>query len=268
MGINVYLKAGKDTSDSVVMADGQIIEPINQANIDAFGIQSGRLSAMATSVYAPLLQPIFFNYQDITTTLEVTGAEILGITSEPIIVKTQEFYNSSSVPGTFNVAISDTVSDTVTNSWNTGGSLTISQKIEYGLDFILSGKGETSITYTQSWGVGGSTSRQYTVGSNSGVTVVLEPGQKVVAELSASRGILRAQVNYNAYISGSFGLNLPTYIPKLGGYVSSIPAQKLMSDFGIPNGVPSSEIIEVGYYSNSRVEISDIQGKTLATHFV
>ena len=57
-----------------------------------------------------------YNWPQVSMVLVVQSAKILGITSEPIIVKTQEFTNNSSVKGTFNVAISDTVEDTVSSN--------------------------------------------------------------------------------------------------------------------------------------------------------
>ena len=95
--------------------------------------------------------------------MSITSAEILGITSEPVILKTQEFDNSSSVEATFNVSISDSVSETATSTWSTCGTFTIGQKVSGFLGSSVGG--ETSLSYSQSWGIGGSESKTVTVGS-------------------------------------------------------------------------------------------------------
>lgn len=266
MGIDISLKAGENTNSSSINASGKIIEPINDTNKKAFGIDNKALINLVNK-YNKFTQPfMLFDYKDVVTTLEVTGAEILGITSQPIIVKTQEFVNNSDVTGTFNVAITDSVSDTASNNWSTGGTLTFTQKISYGMGFI--GKGETSISYSQSWGIGGSHSVQYTIGSNSGVTVTLDPGQSILAELSASRGVLKAKVYYNAYIDGTLHViyGMPTFPPF--NLNPNIPIKNLMSFGGLNNSVPSSEIIEVGYYSNSKIELKRNNGQLVSTYFL
>ena len=118
-----------------------------------------------------------------------------------MILKTQKFDNSSSVEATFNVSISDSVSETATSTWSTGGTFTIGQKVSGFLGSSVGG--ETSLSYSQSWGIGGSQSKTVTVGSNSGIQVTLKPRQKVIAELTASRGVMTVRVRYNARLSGT-----------------------------------------------------------------
>lgn len=269
MGIDIQLNVGKDKDSSSITAKGTIIEPINDANIKSFGIDQKALNSMI-SKYNKLNTPILkASYQDVTTTLMVTKAEILGITSEPIIVKTQEFVNNSDVKGTFNVGITDSVSNTSTNTWNTGGTLTFTQKINYGLGFL--GGGETSISYSQSWGIGGSHSTTYTIGSTSGVSVELAPKQAIVAELSASRGSLKAKVYYDAFVDGTLHviyLNPIIPLPHLPKISTNIPIKDLMKIGGLSNSIKSTEDMEVGYYSNSRIEIRNLQGNILSTQYV
>lgn len=266
MGIEISLKAGEDSTSSSINATGKIIEPINDTNKKTFGIDNRNMINLVNN-YNNFPQPtMLFDYRDVVTTLEVTKAEILGITSQPIIVKTQEFINNSDITGTFNVAITDSVSDTASNNWSTGGTLAFTQKINYGMGFI--GKGETSISYSQSWGIGGSHSIQYTIGSNSGVTVSLEPGQSVTAELSASRGTLKAKVYYNAYVDGILHViyGMPLFPPY--NLNTNIPIKDLMVSGRLKNNIPSSEIIEVGYYSNSKVELKRNNGQHITTYFL
>lgn len=267
MGIDIQLDVASDKNESTIKATGTIIEPINDNNIEAFGLKQAVMRDAIMKYNGNTIFPMVLSYKDVNTTLEVTNAEILGVTSQPIIVKTQEFVNSSNVTGNFNVSISDTVSDTATNTWSTGGSLTFSQKISYGMGFL--GKGETTLSYTQSWGIGGTQSKSYTVGSTSGVSVELKPNEAIIVELSASRGVLRARVEYNAFADGKiFAIyGLPALPPLVLN--PEIPVKDLMSIAGLSNSIKSSEIIEVGYYSNARIEIKDKQTGTLkTTHFI
>lgn len=263
MGIDISLKVGLNGESSTISASGNIIEKINDNNIKAFGLDRDSVTKIVTQNYKefnPLLgPPLIIQYDNVNTNIDVIDADILGITSQPIIVKTQEFVNNSDVEGTFNVSITDSVSNTSTNTWNTGGSITITQKISYGL--IFGASGETSMSYTQSWGIGGSESRTYTIGSTSGVTAKLQPGQAIVAQLSASRGVLKAQINYNASCSGEL-----VYIG-FSGMVEKIPVSKLIQLGNLSNSIKSSEIMEVGYYSNSKVELRKKENNQLISSY-
>lgn len=264
MGININLKVGYDEDTANINASGTIIEPINNQNKIAFGLTDKVISDYIDKYRKPKMFFNLFKTDNVITTLEVKDAEIITITSEPIIVKTQSFVNNSSSTGTFNVAISDSVSNTMSNNWSTGGTLSIGQKISYGLGFI--GKGETSISYSQSWGIGGSSSVQTTVGSSSGVSVTLNPQESVVAQLSASKGTLKANVNYNAFVSGYIEY-IDSFPSPIYNGVYRIDVNEILNALGLKNSIESSEVIEAGYYSSSEIILSDNTGKQLSTHY-
>ncbi|MEV5574428.1 hypothetical protein AB0L06_30710 [Spirillospora sp. NPDC052269] len=178
--------------------------------------------------------------------LEARSGSIIGLESTPVIVKTQTFKNHSSVAGDFNVSIHDSVSNTVENSWSESNSLSFNQSISYDVSFLgTGGGGETSFGYSHEWGSSHSNSKTVEVGSESGVSVRLEPGQEVVAELSASRGKLKIAVDYVATVLGTV-LAYNGKDDSLYWYWSSRYTYK-----GI------REIIEIDYYSNGEIVLRD-----------
>ena len=277
MGISINIIAGPDKSSSSVTAAGSVQHVITDEERTTFKLGDKQLKDAVKAYFgkspndAYLHSPTPWNdlykrysWQQVQTVLVVQSAEVLEITSEPTIVKTQEFENNSSQTGVFNVAISEDVSNTTSSNWSTGGSLSIGQKFSYGVSFLGAGaKGETSLSYTQSWGVGGQESKTVTVGSTSGVSVTLEPGEKVVAQLSASRGVMKVRIRYNAYLIGSTAVN---YNPKFKDHhFWSLGVSGVMRSGNIVNSVQSTEDIEIGYYSNSKVELKDAASGTLKT---
>lgn len=265
MGISISLNVGLSGESSSITATGNIIEPISDHNINAFGIPAKVVQHIIQSnpkKYGISVGPPMIYYKEVVTAVDVIKAEIAGITSKPIIVKSQDFINNSNVEGTFNVSITDSVSNTSSNTWSTGGKLTFTQKISYGLKFGASG--ETSMSYEQSWGIGGTESKTYTIGSTSGVTVKLQPGQAVIAELSASRGALNAKIFYNAKCTG----NILYYSPNPYGMMKA-PVEEIMKDANLSNSIKSDENMEVGYYSNSSIEIrKKDNNQLLSVHYV
>lgn len=280
MGISISIVAGQDESASSVNASGSVQHIITDEERTTFRLGDKQLKDAVNAYFGKSPNDAYlhsptpwgdlyktYSWPQVQMVLVVQSAEILGITSEPVIVKTQEFRNNSSQKGTFNVSISETVNNTTSTNWSTGGTLSIGQKFEYGVSFLGTGaKGETSMSYSQSWGVGGGESKSVTVGSTSGVSVELDPGEAVVAELSASRGVMKVRIRYNAYLIGNTAINYnPTY---KGHHFWSLGISGVMSSGGIFNSVKSTEDIEIGYYSNSKIELKDPAGIVKAAQFM
>ncbi|QDH81324.1 follicular epithelium yolk protein subunit [Echinicola soli] len=269
MGISISIIAGHDESVSSVNASGTVQHVITDEERTTFKLGSKQLKDAVKAYFGKSPNDAYlhsptpwgdlyktYSWPQVQMVLVVQSAEILGITSEPVIVKTQEFTNESSKKGTFNVAISDSVNNTTSSNWSTGGTLSVGQKFSYDVKFLgAGGGGETSLSYSQSWGIGGQESKSITVGSTAGVSVELDPGQSILAELSASRGVMKVRIRYNAYLIGNTAINYnPTY---KGHHFWSLGIGGVMSSGGIQNSVQSTEDIEIGYYSNSKIELKD-----------
>jgi len=269
MGISVSIVAGEDKNSSSVNAAGSIQHIITDEERRTFGVTDAGLKNAVGKYFGKNPNDAFlhsptpwndlyntYGWKQVQTLLVVQRAEILGITSEPVIVKTQEFENNSSKSGSFNVSISETVQNTSTSTWNTGGTLTIGQKFTYSVKFLgAGGGGETSLSYSRSWGQGGSESKSTTVGSSSAVSVTLDPGESVIAELTASRGVMKVRIHYNAYLIGQTAINYnPTF---KGHHFWGLPIRSVMAGAGLPAAVTSTEDIEIGYYSNSKIELKN-----------
>ena len=137
------------------------------------------------------------------------------------------------------------------------------QKITYKVSFLgTGGGGETSMSYTHTWGESKTESLSITVGTTSGVSVVLKPGESVKAQLTASRGVMKVRIVYHAYLIGNTAVNYnPTF---KGHHFWALDINGVMSAGGIANTKTITEDIEIGFYANSKVELLDSAGKALA----
>lgn len=280
MGIDISIVAGQDQSTSSVNASGTVQHIITDQERKTFRLGDKQLKDAVNAYFgkspddAYLHSPTPWNdlykvysWSEVQTVLVVQSAEILGITSEPVIVKTQEFANNSDKKANFNVAISESVNHTVSSSWSTGGTLSIGKSISCSVNFLGMGAGsETSISYSQSWGVGGEKSESITVGSTAGIDVELDPGESVISELSASRGVMKVRIRYKAYLIGYTAVN---YCPRYKDHhFWALRIESVMSKSGISNSVNSTEDIEIGYYSNSKIELKNAKTGTLKATMV
>ncbi|MBB1584996.1 follicular epithelium yolk protein subunit, partial [Serratia sp. OS31] len=190
--------------------------------------------------------------------------EVLSLNSIPIIVKTQKFTNNTEkkIP-TFNVSISESLSNSISSKWSTGGSFKVGQKFTYGVSFGVEGKGETSIEYTQNWGIEGTKTKTFTIGSTSGVSVPLEPGESVISVLKASRGVMKVRIHYQAYLVGCAAINFKKKYQ--GHHFWGVDIQSIMQSAGITNAINTTEDIELEYYSDSEIIVKDANNEVTLT---
>jgi len=175
----------------------------------------------------------------------------------------KSFTNNSSKRATFDAATSDQVSNTTESDWSQTNTVEVGQKIKYGISFLgTGGGGETSLTYSRSWGQGGSESQSITVGSESGVHIELEPGESVDAQLTASRGVMKVRLIYQAQLIGCTAVNYnPTFKDH---HVWGLDINGVMQAGGLASTRDFTEDIEIGFYSNSRIVLKDSAEKMVA----
>lgn len=273
MAIQINVNAGLDAATSSVQASGNVIHVITDVEKGTFDIKDGNLKKLVEKYFGKSPNDAYlhsdtpwgdlyktYNWPQVQVNLVVQSATILGITSEPQIINTQKFSNNSSVKGNFNVAITQQVNNTSQSSWSTSNKISVGQKISYNIGFLGVGvKGETSLSYERTWGEGGSVSKSVTIGTSSGVSVSLDPGESILAELSASRGVMKVRLVYNAYLTGVSAVNYnPTF---KGHHFFALDIGGLLAAGNITNSIQVTEDIEIGFFGNSEIIIKDGKGK-------
>lgn len=265
LGFKVSIIAGDSASNSSVTVTGSERHIITDREREIFKIDGGKLNAAAGKysgknpndalVRGPTdWGDLYTRYpsDQVTLNIRVKSASIVEVTSTPTIVAIQDFINKFSSEATFNTSITQEVSNTFENSWSSTNQVSGTQTISY--TFLGIG-GNTEFNYTKGWGEGGSTSQKTKVGSYSGVSVPLQPGQTVTGKLTASKGNLLIRVVYQAYLDGVVWANYdPTYN---GHHFYGYSIAGIMSAAGLPNVIEYTEDIKVGYYTNSTVELVD-----------
>jgi hypothetical protein len=245
---------------------------ITDTEVNSFGIQDGPLKNAIGKYFGKNPNDAYlhsdtpwgdlyktYNWPQVQTVLVVESATITGITSEPTIVASQVFSNDSSVKGTFNVGISQQVADTTSNTWSKTDTITVGQKFTYKVSFLgTGGGGETSLSYAHTWGESKTETLAVTVGTTSGVSVTLDPGQSVTAQLTASRGVMKVRMVYKAYLTGDTAINYnPTYRDH---HFWALDIGGVMAAGGIQNIQRVTEDIEIGFYSNSKILLLNATG--------
>jgi len=277
MGIEISIKAGADTSTSSVSASGSEQHIITDKERKTFDIEDSGLKNAVEKYFGKKPNDAYlhsptpwddlyktYGWSEVQTILDVKSSKVTEITSEPVIVATKKFVNSSTKIATFDASISDQVNNTTESNWSQTDTIEVGRKITYSVSFLGTGAGgETSMTYSHSWGQGGSESKSITVGSSSGVSVELGPGESVEAVLTASRGVMKVRIVYMAHLTGSSAVNYnPTYKDH---HFWSLPITGVMGAASLSTTREFTEDIEIGYYSDAKIELRDPAGQLKAT---
>ena len=278
-GLVISIEAGSDAAHSTLKVTGSLLHVISDTERQTFHLSDYQLKQAVGKNFGRVPDDAYlhsstpwgdlyktYGWEEVKTVLIPTKSEILGVTTDSISLKNQVFENNSTITANYDVSITDSVQNSVTNSWSTGGSFTFTQKFTYEVGFLGTGAGgETDFSYEQSWGVAGSHTKGVTMGSSSGVMATLKPGQAVKAVLTATRGVLRARVWYNSYLEGSTAINYGnTY---KGHHFWDLSIGSVMQSAGISNSIQTTEDIEVGYFSNGKIILEDaVTSEILAVH--
>ena len=278
MPISISIHAGPDTGSSTVTASGNVQHIITDSERTAFNIQDASLKNAVNSYFGQAPDDAFlhdpnqwnlyatYGWTPVQTLLSVQSATILGVTSEPSIIASQIFENQSSVPAEFNCGITQDVNVTTESNWSDTTAVEIGQTISYDISFLGSGAGgETSFTYSESWEKGGSESHAVTLGTSSGVTVTLQPGESVNSELTASKGVLKVQLVYQlSLIPG--GVTAVHYNHRYNGhYFYWVGLLACMAFAKLPASITTTETIEIDFYANSKIVLKNPDGQIIET---
>nr|QWC93362.1 insecticidal protein IPD102Ab [Pseudomonas donghuensis] len=269
MAISIAINAGQSSSASTVIATGTVQNVITDTERTLFNIQDGSLKAAVSAYFGRSPNDAYvcsptpwgdlyqtYNWPQVQATLSVVSARIVSETSNPIALNTNTFTNHSSVPAEFNCGVTQEVTVTAESNWSSSSEVGISQTISYGISFLGAGaQGETALSFTQTWEQGGSQSESVTLGSSAGVALTLQPGQTVEAILSASKGVLTVEVEYQITLAGVTAVNYnPTY---QGHHFWTLDINNVMSAGKLSNVITSKETIVIDYFTNTTITVQD-----------
>jgi hypothetical protein len=271
--ITIEIEATDSASISKVELFGSIRDVISDKEQISFGITEKPLLDGAERYSGGRPQDVFvrsptpwndlylsYGWPQVKRTLRPVRSTITGIKTEPVIVATKEFINNSTYTALFNAGILQEVQNTVTNSWERGHELTVGYSLMYevkmGFGSVSSGGG---VSYTSAWGKTTTESQTLRVGSTSALEVTLEPGQAVVASMTATRGTMNVLVDYEATLDGIVACNYPRKYN--GHHFWAYNVRAVMGALNLPTTLRSKETLRIGFYSTARLILSDLVTK-------
>ncbi|XP_048000127.1 spherulin-2A-like [Leguminivora glycinivorella] len=203
-----------------------------------------------------------YGWSEVRRTLKVRSARVLNKRSEPQILSTKKFHNGSPRPATYVGDVSQFEDNTITHKWTKAGSLSIGQKINYNVNLgVGSVGGATSFAFKSTFGEESVNTVTTKLGSKSSISITLQPGQSAVAVLTANKGSMDVEVEYEASLEGAVATNFGK--THKGHHFWSFDINGVLEAGGLPKTVVWKEVLNIGFYANESVTAHDGNGNPI-----
>ncbi|XP_031634161.1 spherulin-2A-like [Contarinia nasturtii] len=264
--MEIEMNIGKTIAKSYVSGSGKQCNIITDVERRTFGLGDDQIKDALAGIKGKRPCDVFvrsptpwndlyarYGWDQVQRITTISDAKVLDISVVPVLVNESILENNSSYRGDFGTDLSTTLRNSVSSNWNKSHGISVEQKITYGISFMVKGEGQTSFSYSHNWGHGGSESKTCSLGTSGNVKVSLGPGEKVIAQLVASRGRAKVEVDYHSYLTGGVALNYSR--GHHGHHFWWEPIDSIMEQLDRENFHTSREIINIEMYSNLRVNL-------------
>lgn len=270
--IKIKIKGDKDIAGASIKFNGKDKAIISDEEREAFQLDDESLKKASKIFSGKRCTDVFlkrptlweyvyrkFGWKQIKRTLKPVQARIIGINAKPVAIATTEYKNNHATYAVNHEAtVQQTVEETITHTWSKSKELTIGKDLSYTIDF---GKGSTggkiSLSHTSKWGNDTTKEKKITIGTESSVEVKVPPGDGVLVTLIATQCVMEIEVEYEATVAGHVFCN---YHKEYRGHRWWAYPLWLLQKYGnLPTVVKSTEIISIDFYTNMRIELSDLE---------
>ncbi|OLR93181.1 ETX/MTX2 family pore-forming toxin [Actinokineospora bangkokensis] len=197
-----------------------------------------------------------FGWAPVTTTLQSTRAEFLGIDAAPVIAYHVQWDNEADHPVHYSAGMSTSKTETVARSQTQGGSFTSSTKIgvKVGIEGFGDISGEQSFSFETDWSDTTTRTQSIQVGVDAGASSDVPPHSTETAYLFSNLGTAQFRVTYQATLSGVLlTMNDDWY----GGHCyRGLDPSWVLWKAGLPSTITIQHDYSVGFYSGSEVDVA------------
>uniref|UniRef100_A0A2A4JYN7 Uncharacterized protein n=1 Tax=Heliothis virescens TaxID=7102 RepID=A0A2A4JYN7_HELVI len=268
--IEVQITAAETKSNTRLQFAGTNENTINERDITTFNLTKENLKAGVNSYFGASPTDIFLNnptlwgdlytenkWKPVTKILKPLRARILELNYFPYVISNEVFNNTASIRSSARVQIGAPLEEVVMSFWeNPVDSSTEGIKYTFNVESSAI-PSKSTFSYVSKFGENVLNSRSVFIGSETGLVVTLEPEQAVHVELVATKGTMKAKLDYKTVLSGSLAVN---YDPRYKDHhFWSLDINKVMEAARLNCTRVSSEVIDFSFYVNSKVNIRDFR---------
>ncbi|XP_049707829.2 spherulin-2A [Helicoverpa armigera] len=272
--IEVQITAADNKTGTILQVYGSNENIVNNRDIIYFNLTKECLKAAVNSYFGAKPEDVFLNnptpfgdlYTDhkwnpVTKIIKPEKAQILDLSYFPFVINNELFNNTASAPTTAMTQIGVPLQEDVMSFWETPAEI-FTEDIKYTFKVKSSSiPVKSSFSYISKMGENVLNSRSVFIGSETGMVVSLEPNQAVLVELVASKGTLKAKLDYKTILSGSVAVNYANRYKD--HYIWSLDINKVLEAGGMNFTTVTSEVIDFTFYVNSKVNIRDFHSNVV-----
>jgi len=196
-----------------------------------------------------------YSWPVVATNVTFTDADVLEFTSNLSAMSEKVFTNHSSMAATFGGVLTVQASETTTSTWSSSTKVGIGTKVNFsiGVPGVESGGAEFSTSFESTTGESKTTSKMVTIGDSQSISILLQPGKSVKAQLMATTVTVKLRVHYKVSLDGQVAIN---YNPKFNGHhFYAVGIEGALAGSGMPSHFDQYEDIEMTFYGESHTDL-------------
>ncbi|XP_073965751.1 U-megalopygitoxin(8)-Mc8-like [Choristoneura fumiferana] len=252
-----------------VEVSGSQTDVISDAERSAFRINDAELKEAANKFYGMPPSDIFvrgptpwddlykrYGWTEISRTLVPKNPKILSYRADQTVIASKNFHNDGSNPTTYSAAVTQLEENTVRHFWTRIGYATVTQKIDYNIN--VGNDGLVKIIDKNSFLEDSGNALPVTIGSKSSRNITLQSGETAVAVLTATKGEIDVEVEFEASLAGNAAANYAlTY---KGHHFWAFEINTLLDAAGLPKTVSWMETVTIGFFADEEVLTFSLNG--------
>lgn len=260
--IEINISTSNYLNRTMITYKGSDIKHVTDKEILLFNITKDNLSRGVKKEFGKypdeiyLKDPTYYGdvfkkhkWPEVRRTLSVKNITIVEFIKKGVVLNRIDHINNSTDIIRSKIEFSEPVTNTITAIWNKRGLPEDDIKFEVNIDF-----GYAKVKHEANWRDPGVAAFDlYTRKTEAFVDI--PSGQSIVAKLLTEKIILLIEVEMHAHLKGNILVN---YARKYGSqYQWSPKIENIMKAAKLYNGLTTTLLIEVRYYTNGRIEVID-----------
>ncbi|MCL2420430.1 MAG: hypothetical protein FWD03_01100 [Defluviitaleaceae bacterium] len=195
-----------------------------------------------------------FGWKETTVHLTVKECRVRDIQVTSPVIFSNIWENKSNDAAVYTAELSQKVTNTLSTTTSFSAALSVSSNAKIGIEGLF--EIGTGYSFTTTVGKSEEKSQTAEVSASSSVSKTVGPWKSVGVEMSATKRIVKIEVVYEAFLSGSTAYHYSNKY--LDHYYYSSPISSVMNTGGIKNSIVFTDQMEIGFYSDARVTVRDL----------
>jgi hypothetical protein len=199
-----------------------------------------------------------YGWRETHVYLAVKSIELTGVETSLAVLASEKVRNNTTREINFKASISGSASNTLSQEFSKSQGINVTANVGFNIEFLTGG---VSLGYTYNWGESNKKEQTVNFTIASEVETTVQPGKSAIVKMNAAKRKIKCKVVYEAFLNGYVAHH---YNSRLDGhYFWADATSNVMKAGSIKNSLTFSDDIDVCFYSEASIDVSDYEEPTV-----